>query len=162
MIKEERLQSVRKLYAKGMDDRQISDAIGISKSAVRRARNILELPAIGVSRPVRQKKVTDAQLVEWVAEGITLAEMASRGSVAYSTIHKRLLRMRINRVTSRDANREAAEPACQPADKFLAAFKPGLYLPPTHSRMAETANRDGSRIIGLPVAICTASSLYGA
>lgn len=159
---EEQKSTARKLYNKGMNDVQISAEFGVSSCTIRRLRNRLGLPAIGVARPTIEKKVTDAQLVEWVGERLSIKEMAARGGVACSTISKRLMKLKVNGSATAQANREAAERGCESADAFLAAFKPGFYLPPTNSRMAATSNRDGSRIIGLPVAICTASSLYGA
>lgn len=161
MIKECHYATVRKLHANGLNDRQIGAEFGVGPCAIRRLRKRLGLPAIGVPRPNTEKKVSDDQLIQWTAEGLTTSEMAARGGVAYSTIHKRLLRMKTVCTGRVNANREASEPACEATDAFLAAFRPGSYLPPTHSRRAETSNRDG-RIYGLPVAICTASSLYGA
>lgn len=161
MLSPEQQDQIRDMYRKGMNDAQIGDQLGVDRGKIRRFRNKFELPAIGVARPSITTKVTDAQLNEWVEQRLSITEMAARGEVAYSTISKRLMRLKLNVSKSAQANREAAEPACETADAFLAAFQPGRYLPPTNSRMAETSNRDG-RIYGLPAPAFHVSSLYGA
>ncbi|WP_376960153.1 hypothetical protein ABNQ39_20800 [Azospirillum sp. A26] len=155
MTREEREDAVRRLNAKGMNDIQIADETGMPYGTVSDVRTRLGLPTNGVSG--RKSPATDADISAWMAEGLSRVEMAERSGLAVSTIKRRVQKIRGVSSTVPTVSQHVRQ-----IDRFLAAFRPGCYLKPANSRMAETSNRDGNRIIGLPVAICTASSLYGA
>lgn len=158
MTREERLQLVAKLHAEGKNDRQIADEIGANKSTVFDTRKSLGLPAHPWKPPVQRPSATKEQYAAWVEQGLSVKQMADKAGIKPKSVARCLRAMRLR--AYREAN-PAAERMPRGDDAFLAAFRPGSYAPPSHSRMAETSNRDG-RIYGLPAAICTASSLYGA
>lgn len=158
MTREERRELVRKLHADGLNDRQISAKTGIHHNTVGDIRKALGIQAHPWKPPVQTPVASKEQYAEWIKQGLTVKQMAEKAGIRPNSVARSLRNMRL-----RAPKAPAPEVKRKPCgdDAFLAAFRPGFYAPPAHSRMAETSNRDG-RIIGLPVAICTASSLYGA
>lgn len=148
---------VRGLHAKGMKDCEISEDSGMPMGTIWHIRRRLGLRANGVAPIGAPSRTSDEDILLWMAEGLSRAQMAERSGLKASTIKSRVQKIRGVKGAAATASRNVRQ-----IDRFLSAFRDGCYAPPAHSRMAETSNRDGNRIIGLPAAVCTASSLYGA
>ncbi|PWC96927.1 hypothetical protein [Azospirillum sp. TSO5] len=156
MNSKQREAIVRDLHAKGMTDVEMSIESGMPTATIWHIRRRIGLASNSASPVGIPSRTSNDDIRAWMEEGLSRAQMAERSGLAVSTIKGRLLEIRqANGAIPR------TKKGSDQTQRFLSAFRPGSYAPPTHSRMAETSNRDG-RIIGLPVAICTASSLYGA
>lgn len=167
---EARRALIADLHAQGMDDVQIGARLGVSKSAICHTRKKMGLTPV---KPAgRAVLVTEDQLREWSAAGLTRKQMVAKCGASPLTITRKLweIRMKDERAAAMnvpvedifdDECDEEPSPEIVGDETFLSAFRSVRVALPTNSRRAETSNRDG-RIIGLPVPAFTVSSIYGA
>ncbi|MCM8735963.1 helix-turn-helix domain-containing protein [Azospirillum sp. A1-3] len=154
---EARRALIAELHAQGMNDVEIGERLGVSKSAICLIRRDMGLPAL--TRGGHKQLVSDADLIAWDAAGLSRKEMCERSGATPRTITKRLweLKKRNRPPVSKDWFDEP-EPTITGDELFLSAFKSVRVALPANSRRAEGANRDG-RIVGLPVMMSASSSL---